>query len=345
MAAEHGLRHVGRARSVKNSVTSSAIAGHRQVGQLGSALLLVEDLGLGRAAVDDEGAAEGRRRSWRPASPTMSRLTSTPWPCFMAKLREVAALWAMIRMKQENAIAEHVARFDQVDALRQPDRREPALHRADDGDAVARGVGGRRHDDQQHDGDDRPGNLGQEPLEADDDRRAWRPRTRTVVQLMSPSDVDPGPTAAAASCRCPSGCPSMSGIWPVSTWTPTPVRNPISTEADRKSPRNPSRNTRAMSSRTPQISGDEAACRRATPASPGSPRRSTAAPRPAARIAAVAESAPTTSSREAPSRAKIIVGKMTVYRPVTTGVCGDRGVAHAPRGSQPRTASRRPRCP
>ena len=26
------------------------------------------------------------------------------WPCFMAKLREVAALWAMIRMKQEKAI-------------------------------------------------------------------------------------------------------------------------------------------------------------------------------------------------------------------------------------------------
>jgi hypothetical protein len=46
-----------------------------------------------------------------------------------------------------------------------------------------------------------------------------------------------------------------------------------------------------------------------------------AAPSPAARIAAVAESAPTTSSREAPSRAKITVGKITVYRPETTGVC------------------------
>jgi hypothetical protein len=45
----------------------------------------------------------------------------------------------------------------------------------------------------------------------------------------------------------------MSGSWPVNTCTPTPVRNPIRTEADRKSPRNPSRNTRAMISRTPQI--------------------------------------------------------------------------------------------
>ena len=46
-----------------------------------------------------------------------------------------------------------------------------------------------------------------------------------------------------------------------------------------------------------------------------------AAPSPAARIAAVAESAPTTSSREAPSRAKTAVGKMTVYSPVAIGVC------------------------
>ena len=45
-----------------------------------------------------------------------------------------------------------------------------------------------------------------------------------------------------------------------------------------------------------------------------------AAPSPAARIAAVAESAPTTSRREEPSRAKMAVGKMTVYSPVATGV-------------------------
>lgn len=42
---------------------------------------------------------------------------------------------------------------------------------------------------------------------------------------------------------------------------------------------------------------------------------------PAARIAAVAESAPTTSSRDEPTSAKTMVGKMTVYKPVTTGVC------------------------
>ena len=42
---------------------------------------------------------------------------------------------------------------------------------------------------------------------------------------------------------------------------------------------------------------------------------------PAARMAAVAESAPTTSSRDDPSRANSRVGKMIVYRPVMTGVC------------------------
>ena len=37
-------------------------------------------------------------------------------------------------------------------------------------------------------------------------------------------------------------------------------------------------------------------------------------------MAAVAESAPTTSNLEHPRSANTIVGKMTVYRPVTTGV-------------------------
>ncbi len=46
-----------------------------------------------------------------PDSPMMSRFTSTGWPCFMAKLREVAALWAMMSTKQEKAIPSRVAMF------------------------------------------------------------------------------------------------------------------------------------------------------------------------------------------------------------------------------------------
>jgi hypothetical protein len=52
----------------------------------------------------------------------------------------------------------------------------------------------------------------------------------------------------------PFGTPSMSGICPEKTCTPTPVRKPTSTEALRKSPRNPSRNTRAMMSSPPHMS-------------------------------------------------------------------------------------------
>ena len=39
-----------------------------------------------------------------PPSPTMSRFTSTGSPCFIAKLREVAADCATMRIRQENAI-------------------------------------------------------------------------------------------------------------------------------------------------------------------------------------------------------------------------------------------------
>ena len=41
---------------------------------------------------------------------------------------------------------------------------------------------------------------------------------------------------------------------------------------------------------------------------------------PAAITAAVAESAPTTSSRDEQNSANTMVGKITVYRPVTIGI-------------------------
>ena len=81
----------------------------------------------------------------------------------------------------------------------------------------------------------------------------------------------------------------------------------------------PSRRSRATTSSPPQTS----AVRLAKASQSGDPGVTPAMPRPlrpAASTAAVAESAPTTSSREEPSRAKIRVGKMTVYSPVTIGV-------------------------
>ena len=52
----------------------------------------------------------------------------------------------------------------------------------------------------------------------------------------------------------PFGTPRISGIWPERTCTPTPVRKPMRTDALRKSPRNPSRNSRAITRMPPVMS-------------------------------------------------------------------------------------------
>ena len=118
----------------------------------------------------------------------------------------------------------------------------------------------------------------------------------------------------------PLGTPSMPGIWPEATETPTPVSNLISTDADRKSPRKPSRSSRASTSIAPQTSAVRLQNATHAAESGVSPLIDRPAS-PADMIAAVAESAPTTSSLEAPSSANRTVGKMIVYRPVTIGVC------------------------
>ena len=101
----------------------------------------------------------------------------------------------------------------------------------------------------------------------------------------------------------------------MATWIPTPVRKPINTLRDRKSARNPSRIRRARSRSTAQriavIPASETLSEDAIGARPA---------RPAAMIAAVAESAPTTRWRDDPKHAKTAIGIKMVYRPVTTGM-------------------------
>ena len=96
---------------------------------------------------------------------------------------------------------------------------------------------------------------------------------------------------------------------------PTPVKKPIKTVRERKSARNPRFRTRARTRKTPAINASTPAnaryCSEPTAAMPTSP---------AARMAAVAESAPTTKCREEPNRANSTVGMSIVYRPVMTGV-------------------------
>ena len=103
----------------------------------------------------------------------------------------------------------------------------------------------------------------------------------------------------------------MPGICPVSTLIPVPARKPTSTAVERKSPRNPSRAILATASISPVTiaindakpnHSAEFGCRPATPMP--------AMPDPM--IAAVAESAPVTMSRDAPRTANTIVGRMMV---------------------------------
>ena len=112
----------------------------------------------------------------------------------------------------------------------------------------------------------------------------------------------------------------MSGIWPAKTWIPTPLRKPTNTEADRKSPRNPSFSSRAIRSMPPQTNATSEVKANQVGEFGVRPAMLRLAS-PAARMAAVAESAPTTSNLDEASRANTRVGKITVYSPVTTGTC------------------------
>ena len=87
---------------------------------------------------------------------------------------------------------------------------------------------------------------------------------------------------------CP-GTPNIAPNWPIATWMPTPVRNPIRTLRERKSAMKPNFTIRAMIKMTPVMMAVHPAsatyCGDAIGARPASP---------AAMIAALAESAPTT---------------------------------------------------
>ncbi len=121
------------------------------------------------------------------------------------------------------------------------------------------------------------------------------------------------PISSSAPTSCESGppsspvTPSMPATCSHATWMPTPVRNPISTVRERKSARKPRRASRASSSIA-------AATIASIPASAVySDDPDTARPvSPAAMIAAVAESAPTTRCREEPRRANARTGRRIV---------------------------------
>ncbi len=114
----------------------------------------------------------------------------------------------------------------------------------------------------------------------------------------------------------PSLTPSTPCSWPIATWMPTPVRNPMSTLRDRKLAMNPSLRIRAARSTTATIS----AARPASATYSGEPATAPIPTSPAASTTAVAESAPTTRWRDEPKIANRKSGTTIVYSPVTTGI-------------------------
>ena len=102
--------------------------------------------------------------------------------------------------------------------------------------------------------------------------------------------------------------PNIPPTWPMATWMPTPVRKPMRTLRERKFAMKPSFSRRAAISRTAHMraasdviwtySVDWAVWPMATS--------------PVARIAAVAESAPTTRCRDDPKIAKNRTGRSSV---------------------------------
>ena len=101
---------------------------------------------------------------------------------------------------------------------------------------------------------------------------------------------------------------SMPPTWPIATWRPTPVRNPTSTLRDRKLAMKPSLRSRAAISRTAHMS----AASEASATYSGVCATAPIARSPVARIAAVAESAPTTRWRDDPKIAKTRIGTSSV---------------------------------
>ena len=130
--------------------------------------------------------------------------------------------------------------------------------------------------------------------------------TRSVSRLVWPR-FDSALTNLATVLPPVSGTPNMPPICPMATWMPTPVRKPTRTVLERKSARKPRRTRRATIRMAPVI-------RASTPAYAMYSDEPTATipTRPAAMMAAVAESAPTTKWRDEPNRAKSARGRINV---------------------------------
>ncbi len=238
-----------------------------------------------------------------PASPTRSRFSLSSSPCFWAKLRAVAALWARTTTKIDAATPASPGTCCQATLGKVIGGSPPGT-----APMMATPCRSRR-------------NTAVSTMEAATTRRA--PGTRLAKVSISSSAPTPAiARRAAGTTICPecrasvvswsmrlplAWMPSIPGSWVSATWMPTPVRKPMRAVRDRKSARKPRRNSRATS-RYP------AAIRATMPARATYSLLAGLAivTRAANMMAAVAESAPTTRWRDEPRRAKTIAGTASV---------------------------------
>ena len=138
------------------------------------------------------------------------------------------------------------------DALRQADRRQPGGRPVPSRVTAAREEAQVADQDHPDDRDERARDLLVDPGGAEDDH-PHRDRHGQGRDARLGDVLDASSRTSGGSCPLPSLTPSTPCSWPIATWMPTPVRNPIRTLRDRKLAMKPSFRTRAASSTTATI--------------------------------------------------------------------------------------------
>ena len=176
---------------------------------------------------------------------------STRSPFLAAKLREVAALWATISTKQAKAMDDALATSDQPSPVGNPNGGNPPVR---DPITATPWVLASVADEttiESTTATTAPGTTGRKRLNPTMSSTVLRANA-TVAALASGIEVIV-PHCCWNQVPLDFGTPSMSGICPVSTEIPTPLRKPISTLALRKLPMKPSLSSRARIRSTLQI--------------------------------------------------------------------------------------------
>ena len=307
-----GVRQVGQ-RPGEQEQDDQDDRGGRELGQLAAPARAVDHLGLGRAAVDDEGAGERGGHVGGAQADQVGVLAER-----LLVLRGVGARGRRALGEDDDEHRRRGAeqRGGVVPAERgQPEVRQPARDGAEHGHAVPGQVRGPAHDDRGDHRDQRPGNLAVDPAGGQHDHddpgrhRQISPRapagaraamSRSLVRVLLPGGSHPEHVGELAGSHLDTDAGEESdqdGAGQEIRQEPEPGQPGQQQQPAGEQGREPGQ---------PDVSAADPAT-----ASPVSA---------AARMAAVAESAPTTRWRDEPRTANTAIGSSIVYRPVTTGI-------------------------